>query len=1733
MKIILTDDFKKNTLLADKGVKCVLRGFALVKDSSGWLKKQFDTSDAAIRSVSLTELQEQCSFVLDEDKNDSDILNNLFDITYEPCLELQVPDDIDCPTCNGTGLVDGKKCTKCDGKGWIYNTDTKGTVLGGEKFGTYKIRMNSMRNNLTEKGLKGTYRAIVLIGEKYTEDTVHVTSLNKSYLGIIIYFGNTDSTATINGITEDADGLHIEKDSAFTINFQFSLSTYDVTAGSTSIELDEEYDKIVENSFQKDQTTTQLSIPGAFLVPSGKDYSRRVEQEAGPSTANLGIGYLDKTLNLIPDTYKNNNIFNVTPRVNIFDEHNDKFVKPQMMLSYGDDANGAQNSFTPQSIAVEYDKKFFAMNEKAPTAASRFDLFGGATKAENVNYDDNKFIKTSGYLRLVSDRGEHIGGSDMTEILSNANTAGINNGALYISDNNYLGNSASDTNQTSDFHMIDSEEITATSISGGAVIDSTQSYFDGYEGLTAVGTYKASALSGDKDDLVLVNPSRLMMYGLNTSSVSYNGRNNVFIGHKGLNANNSHDAIVFGKYNGCGNKEYDICLTCQGEGRVLCQTCKGAGQVTGYPQVTCTECMGFGFVNYSAGLCTYCNGTGIYDGKACPICYGKTYSAQIPALSAGTYSSFVSADEAIYNCPICDSVGTVQGSESGYIECTICDGTGREKCSACSGEGYIEGYEHPLAHSACPTCKDFLMKCPVCSGNEKATDCPRCGGDRQVCDECSGFGIEKCNLCSGTTVQDCPECNNQEIVTCDLCEGEGVLTDLQKAHEYVGNYGWKSYREWALGYDEITSTDPCLHCNGTGIEPKYAIQYGLSSSVYWYICFSMLSPDDDLFLYPTGKKVVSADAHGNPAGMAFETKILHNTSAGAQSPVVSFGGNVPRFAFETSAAALAWASANSELCNNVSPIFPCLIVSANNLDIDCFLAPTESTDSRYVAYTSINKETLSGSHVSYASILSVNRPIIKVYDTETECKNAIEEYKAELLADNITDVVGLTPIKIQYESICGKCLTCAGSKQKVKNVTIKCPKCTNIKDWKETESKLATFNYSPTIYSTDSTVYYRPLWFPENLVLFRNYYCGKTGKTFATWLKQGYHECELCNGLGYVSKEQRVSFLGENFESRFEDRFCTSSGVGYYNAKHTVLGMGGDWARMQIAFGDDTRNSMLGSYLPTSGTSSLCPKCSNFFYLCQQLDYDLTWVSSYCYYDHNVYNYSAYSAKSVHDYIWNKFETDETKSGISAMLNDMGVDQFCDTCNFNNGAKYIPDKGDEYRTSSYKCNNCGFAETGYVDKLGQYQSIFAKNKFHCPCCDETDITKTEETEEHIHTIDGRGLVECTNCRAGWEQCLKCNGVKHWFCTTCSGDGEVKFQPTIAYEDGKVVAVGDGYFYRNMMEDPENFDLYRDYINITPSNNCDLGIGQYIKKMNLFSVEHNGLLTVHNNNYDPIPDSHVTHKLAEDFFAVRAWAKDPEITDKFAYLQNACYSPKGIFFPKKTAHNEEWKLRLRELNYLLNDSYIKSNSLNLITDKLEDAMSDFYRKNNTFVLKLGPKITYKWVKGIKGVKSTKGYKMAYKGSGAGESASFTTSGLKGMKGMKGIKAQKGVLTKQSFIKTTYLYKSVYVKGLDYNFYLQDILDTVKQEYGRYISNKGNLGKNPETYTFYCINGDPSHEIYFKGLRLRKMANGNYQTLHCIKGIKAGKGQRIVYKDNGYNGEYGVMNFNYAYSNTFLN
>lgn len=323
---------------------------------------------------------------------------------------------------------------------------------------------------------------------------------------------------------------------------------------------------------------------------------------------------------------------------------------------------------------------------------------------------------------------------------------------------------------------------------------------------------------------------------------------------------------------------------------------------------------------------------------------------------------------------------------------------------------------------------------------------------------------------------------------------------------------------------------------------------------------------------------------------------------------------------------------------------------------------------------------------------------------------------------------------------------------------------------------------------------------------------------------------------------------------------------------------------------------------------------------------------------------------------------------------------------------------------------------------------------------------------------------------------------------------------ITYDEGdfslnKIVVVGGGEGY-----DETDSSIFTPAQNVAKVN----GFDSIAKRIDLFSIEQNSFQLVHNNNYDLNPSFSATKvEYIPGMFAVRDWepivqtyhyrftsARDTNTHEttinknlvksinKFN-LQNTVYTTSAILFPMQRSSNDEYKLNLNTIN-----DYIKGNTITGITRRVN--FSEYNKKLDEFTKK-----RYTFVYKTKGVKNIKGYE-------------------KGSNGTKG-KA---------------------IVDWRYKMYIEDVFSGLSKK-GVTIKTSGLKGIKSRVYTIYLVNENPIHTLTFKGIRMRKVG-ANYQTLMTTRYIHPGKCQRIMFVDNGANGEYGVMNFDYLNpnNNTFM-
>ena len=124
--------------------------------------------------------------------------------------------------------------------------------------------------------------------------------------------------------------------------------------------------------------------------------------------------------------------------------------------------------------------------------------------------------------------------------------------------------------------------------------------------------------------------------------------------------------------------------------------------------------------------------------------------------------------------------------------------------------------------------------------------------------------------------------------------------------------------------------------------------------------------------------------------------------------------------------------------------------------------------------------------------------------------------------------------------------------------------------------------------------------------------------------------------------------------------------------------------------------------------------------------------------------------------------------------------------------------------------------------------------------------------------------------------------------------------------------------------------------------------------------------------------------------------------------------------------------------------------------------------------------------------------------------------KGTKGAKGFNGTKGLVKGRD-----------YTVDWRYRLYIEDVFNGLNTK-GIKLRGNGVKGIKSRVYTIYLVNENKKHTITFKGIRMRKVGN-KYQTLMTTRYIQPGMTQRIMFVDNGSNGQYGVMNFNYYNEN----
>lgn len=187
---------------------------------------------------------------------------------------------------------------------------------------------------------------------------------------------------------------------------------------------------------------------------------------------------------------------------------------------------------------------------------------------------------------------------------------------------------------------------------------------------------------------------------------------------------------------------------------------------------------------------------------------------------------FMGNSQTVYAQWVFDSVsgGDIEVSETDYVDCIDCDGSG--ECSLCDGKGKaVVGY----ASWGCTVCKRS-GKCSTCGGSGELTEVAYVvqrnidntpvsyiqtgsADDLYACRYCFGTGL--CSRCSGDGINDttgntCVYCK-QNVGLCNNCSGYGCLT----RDEHNARLAENSARKYASGSDAAVDAD-CTKCGGSG-----------------------------------------------------------------------------------------------------------------------------------------------------------------------------------------------------------------------------------------------------------------------------------------------------------------------------------------------------------------------------------------------------------------------------------------------------------------------------------------------------------------------------------------------------------------------------------------------------------------------------------------------------------------------------------------------------------------------------------------------------------------------------------------------------------------------------------------------------------------------------------------------------------------------------------------------------
>lgn len=319
----------------------------------------------------------------------------------------------------------------------------------------------------------------------------------------------------------------------------------------------------------------------------------------------------------------------------------------------------------------------------------------------------------------------------------------------------------------------------------------------------------------------------------------------------------------------------------------------------------------------------------------------------------------------------------------------------------------------------------------------------------------------------------------------------------------------------------------------------------------------------------------------------------------------------------------------------------------------------------------------------------------------------------------------------------------------------------------------------------------------------------------------------------------------------------------------------------------------------------------------------------------------------------------------------------------------------------------------------------------------------------------------------------------------------------------MVAVGDGYYHPAFIPDPETYDKVASFTSGDNQTNAQYDPGEIMKRLNVFSVESQSWIPkVHYNDYDNRDNTKETYGEVNSYFAARGWHTDVDdvIEGNIANQHNALFSPDAIYFTKDRYHNEEWKLRIKELELFVRDNYVKDPNTTLNTSDLDKMMKRSIKGTNVFTLPLEPKFHYTITRPGRHIE---GY----------------TKGICGKYGVKGVYARRDALPGDDW--------KIHFDQKDDIITLGDMVRAINTIHDRKIGYDMLNGTDKNTYQIYAYNAS-LEQIWIKGIRTRAYSANNdkrYQTLVKMNYVEPGVTYGILYVNDGHHDKFGVMNWDF--------